>query len=139
MFAFDRPLPSFNREVYLKMTRILCIIGAVLLSGCGGDGSENAPLLKLSVNRGSDGSVGTYRVEHVGVIVSSGHGSDLSAVASQTITIDNIAENGVTVTVTLFDSDTGEFSKQFLVPFEKEITVEISQKATATARLERPE
>lgn len=120
------------------MHRIIPLVVSVLLCGCG-DPSANAPMLKLSVKRDNGSSVGQYRVFHTGVIAKLGDGGTDGAVRSQTVMIDKIAEDGVTVTVTVFDSDAGESSKQFLVPYDKEITVAISQQATATARLERKE
>jgi hypothetical protein len=120
------------------MNRLIPLVAAVLLPGCGGAGGENAPMLKLRVKRDNGSSVGQYLVDHTGMISESGEGSADGAVTSrETVMIDRIAEDGVTVTVTVFDSDTGESSKQFLVPYDKETTVAISKDATATARLER--
>jgi hypothetical protein len=122
------------------MHRLIPLIFPVLLSGCGGDGGENAPIFSLSVNRDNDGSVGRHRVEPTGVISESGEGpTDGKVTSSETVTVDKIAPNGVTLTVTVCDSDAGEASKQFLVPYDKEITVAISDDTTATARLERKE
>jgi len=120
------------------MHRIIPLIVSVLLCGCS-DPSANAPLLKLSVKRDNGSSVGQYRIFRTGMVAGGGDGGGDGAVATQTVMIDKIAENGVTVTVTIFDSDTGQSSKQFLVPYDKEITVDISQQATASARLERKE
>jgi hypothetical protein len=120
------------------MNRPIPLVAAVFLSGCGGAGGESAPTLKLSVKRDDGSSAGQYLVDHTGIISESGEGPADGAVTSrETVVVDKIAEDGVTVTVTVFDSGTGESSKQFLVPYDKEITVAISKDATATARLER--
>ncbi|GAA4443299.1 hypothetical protein [Novipirellula rosea] len=122
------------------MQRLIPLVVYVLLSGCGGDNGENAPILHLRVNGATGGSVGQHRIERTGVISESGDGPAGGAVtSSQTVTVDKIADDAITVTVTMFDSDTGESSKQFLVPYDREITVAISDDTTAIARLERRE
>jgi hypothetical protein len=120
----------------IEMHRIVPLVVFALLCGCD-DPSANAPLLKLRVNRDNGSSVGQYRVFHTGLIAGAADGVDGGAVASQSVTINEISEEGVTVTVTVFEADAGESSKQFFVPYDKEITVSISQDATGTARLER--
>jgi hypothetical protein len=119
------------------MNRIIVLVAAVLLSGCGDPGA-NAPMLKLTVKRANGESVGQYRVFRTGVITESGEGPTGGAVTtSETVTIDKIADDGVTLTINILDSDGGESTKQILVPYDKEISVAISKDATATARLER--
>ena len=120
------------------MQRVIPFLVFVLLCGCR-DQNANAPLLKLTVKRDNGSSVGQYRVLHTGLIAGSEDGGDDGAVARQSVTVDKIAEDGVTVTVTVLDSETGRSSKQFLVPYDEEITVAISPEATATARLKREE
>lgn len=121
-----------------EMHRLIPLIVFVVLSGCGGDGGENAPILSLRINRDNGNSVGRHRVDRTGVISESGEGpTDGKVISRETVTVDKIADDGVTVTVTVLNSDTGESSKQFLVPYDKEITVGISDDTTATARLER--
>ncbi len=130
------PLSEFG----IHMVRLILCAAIVLLSGCGGgDPVANDPMLKLNVKRGNSESVGRYRVSHTGVISESGERSPDGAGTSEKVTIDKIADEGVTVTITFTESDTGESSKQFLVPYNQEITVAISQDITATAHLERQE
>lgn len=124
------------------MNRLIPLVASVLLSGCGGgDPVANDPMLILNVKRGNNealGSLGRYRVSLTGVISDTRSGPAGGAVTtSETITIDNIADGGVTLTISLLDSDGGKSSKQILVPYDKEISAAISKDAIATARLER--
>jgi hypothetical protein len=120
------------------MNRLIPLVAAVLLSGCGdGDPVANDPILKLNVKRGNSESIGRYRVSRTGVIDETRESGPDGAGTSETVTIDKIADDGVTLTIKILDSDGGEFSKQILVPYEKEISVAVSKDATATARLER--
>jgi hypothetical protein len=66
-------------------------------------------------------------------------GPDGAIATSETISIDKIGDEGVSLTITVFDSDGGKSSKQFVVPYDKEVSVAVSTSATATARLERTE
>jgi NAD(P)H-hydrate repair Nnr-like enzyme with NAD(P)H-hydrate epimerase domain len=120
------------------MHRIIPLIVSVLLCGCG-DPSAKPPMLKLTVKRSNGTSVGRYRVSHTGLIAGSGDRGGDGAVAGQSVTIDKIADDGVTVTITISDSAAGESSKQILVPYDKEITVAISKETTVIAQLERKE
>jgi len=121
------------------MNRLIPLVAAVLLSGCGdGDPVANDPMLKLNVKRGNSESIGRYRVSRTGMISDTRGGPTGGAVTtSETITIDKIADDGVTLTISLLDSDGGKSSKQIFVPYDKEISVAVSKDATATARLER--
>jgi len=121
------------------MNRLILLVVAVLLSGCGGgDPVANDPMLILNVKRGNNESLGRYRVSHTGVISDTRGGPTGGAVTtSETITIDKITDDGVTLTISLLDSDGGKSSKQILVPYDKEISVAVSKDTTATARLER--
>jgi hypothetical protein len=120
------------------MNRRMLLVAAVLLSGCGdGDPVANDPLLNLNVKRGNNESVGRYRVSRTGVIDETTETGPDGAGTSETVTIDKIADDGVTLTIKILDSDGGESSKQILVPYDKEISVALSKEATATARLER--
>lgn len=95
-------------------------------------------MLKLNVKRGNNESVGRYRVSRTGVIDETGEiGDDGAVITRETITIDKIADDGVSLTIKFLDSDGGESSKQIFVPYDKEISVAVSKDATATARLER--
>ena len=118
------------------MNRLIPLVATVLLSGCDDPGA-NAPMLKLTVKRDNGESVGRYRVFRTGLIAGSGERSAEGAVTSQTVTIDKIADDGVTLTITIPDSDGEESSTQILVPYDKEISVAVSKDATVTARLER--
>ena len=124
------------------MNRLILLLAAVLLPGCGGgDPVANDPMLILNVRRGNNeslGSLGRFRVSRTGVISETRGGPAGGAVTtSETITIDKIADDGVTLTISLLDSDGGKPSKQIFVPYDKEISVAITKDATATARLER--
>jgi hypothetical protein len=121
------------------MIRHLLLVLAIVLSGCGdGDPVANDPMLILNVKRGNNESPGRYRVSHTGVITESGEGPTGGAVTtSETVTIDKIADDGVTLTISLLDSDGRKSSKQIHVPYDKEISVAVSKDVTATARLER--
>ena len=121
----------------IHMNRLIPLVAAVLLSGCG-DPDANAPMLKLNVKRGNGESVGRHRVSRTGVIAESGDRGPDGAGTKETITIDKIADDGVTLTITILDADGGKSSKKFLVPYDKEISVAVSKDATVTARLERP-
>ena len=80
----------------------------------------------------------SYLVSRTGVIDETGEiGDDGAGITTETVTIDKIANDGVTLTIKYLDSDGGESSKQILVPYDKEISVAVSKDATATARLER--
>ena len=119
------------------MNRLIPVVLVVLLSGCGdGDPVANDPMLKLRVKRGNNESVGRYRVSRTGVIDQTGDSGPDGAGTSETVTIDKIADDGVTLTIKTLDSDGAESSKQFLVPYDKEISVAVSKDTTATARLE---
>jgi hypothetical protein len=121
------------------MNRLIPLVAAVLLSGCG-DPDANAPMLKLNVKRDHGESIGRYRVFRTGMIAhdeSWEGGADGAVTTSETVTIDKIADDGVTLTITILDSDGGKSSKQLVVPYDKEVSVAVSKDATATARLER--
>jgi len=120
------------------MNRLILLVAAMLLSGCGdGDPVANDPMLKLNVKRGNNESVGRYRVSRTGVIDETREIGPDGAGTRETVTINKIADDGVTLTIKIVDSDGGESSKQILVPYDKEISVALSKDATATARLER--
>ncbi|WP_425614711.1 hypothetical protein NA78x_004586 [Anatilimnocola sp. NA78] len=120
------------------MNRLLLLAAAMLLSGCGGgDPVANDPMLILNVKRGNNESLGRYRVSRTGVIDESGEIGPDGARTSEVVTIDKIADDGVTLTISHLDPDGGKSSKQILVPYDKEISVPVSKDATATARLER--
>lgn len=120
------------------MNRLILLAAAVLLSGCGdGDPVADDPMLILNVKRGNSESIGRYRVSRTGVIDETRDSGPDGAGTGETVTIDKIADDGVTLTIKILDSDGGEFSKQILVPYDKEISVAVSKDATATARLER--
>ncbi len=119
------------------MNRLIPLVVAVILSGCGdGDPVANDPMLKLKVKRGNNESVGRYRVSRTGVIDETREIGPDGAGTGETVTIDKIADDGVTLTIKILDSDGAESSKQILVPYDKEISVAISKDTTATARLE---
>lgn len=120
------------------MNRLILLVAAVLLSGCGdGDPVANDPMLQLKVKRGNNESVGRYRVSRTGVIDETRDSGPDGAGTSETVTIDKIADDGVTLIIKILSSDGGESSKPILVPYDKEISVAISKDVTATARLER--
>ncbi len=115
------------------MHHFIPYVVCILLCGCGVP-KANAPMLHLTVTHDGVGeSIGTYRVSNTGLVAGSGDGAS----TCQAITVDKIADDGVTVTISISDSDTGNSSKQFLVPYDKEITVAISKEATVKARMER--
>ncbi len=120
------------------MRQITALIVIVLLCGCT-DPSSEGPMLKLTIKRDNGSSVGRYRVTHTGTISDSGDGGGEGQSTGEAITIDKIADEGVTVTVTIVDSEDGGSRKQFLVPYDKVITTEIAEKATVIAQLEREE
>jgi hypothetical protein len=120
------------------MNRLILVVAAVLLSGCGDrDPIANDPMLELNVKRGHAESIGRYRVSRTGVIDETGESGPDGAGTSETVTIDKIADDGVTLTIKIVDSDGEESRKQILVPYDQEISVAVSEDATATARLER--
>ena len=120
------------------MNRLTLLVATALLSGCGdGDPVANDPMLKLNVKRGNNESVGRYRVSRTGVIDETREIGPDGAGPSETVTIDKIADDGVTLTIKVLDSDGEESSEQVFVPYDKEISVAVSKDATATARLER--
>ncbi len=125
------------------MNRLIPLVpldAAVLLSGCGGgDPVANDPMLKLNVKRGNNESVGRYRVSRTGVIDETREIGPDGAGTRETVAIDKIADDGVTLTITILDSDGEESSEQILVPYNKEVSVAVSKDATVTARLERKE
>jgi hypothetical protein len=120
------------------MNRFILLVVAVVLCGCDyGDPIANDPLLTLNVKQGNGESMGRYRISHTGVIDESKDSGPDGAGTRQTVTIDKIADDGVTLTIKLVDSAGEESSKQFLVPYDKEVSVPVSKDATATAQLER--
>ena len=121
------------------MNRLIPLVAVVLLSGCGdGDPVANDPMLKLNVKRGNAESIGRFRVSRTGVITESLHRPTRGAVTtSETVTIDKIADDGVTLTITILESDGGKSSKQIIVPYDKDVSVAVSKDVTATAGLER--
>jgi len=120
------------------MNRLIPVVLAVLISGCGdGDPVANDPMLELRVKRGNTESVGRYRVSRTGVIDQKRDSGPNGAGTSETVTIDKIADDGVTLTIKILGSDGGESSKQILIPYDKEISVAISKDVTARAQLER--
>jgi hypothetical protein len=94
-------------------------------------------MLHLTMTHESGGgSEGKYRIYRTGLVAgSSDHNNDGKG-QSHGITIDAIADDGVTVTIGVSDSQGEQATKQFLVPYDREITVVISSNTTAIARLE---
>src|SRR5687768_6224261 len=122
----------------IHMNRLILLVAALLLSGCGGgDPVANDPMLKLKVKRGNVESVGRYRVSRTGVIDETRETGSDAADTSETVKIDKIADDAVTLTIKTLDTDGGDSSKQILVPYDKETSVAVSKGATATAQLER--
>lgn len=96
-------------------------------------------MLKLTVRRDSGTSVGQFRVSHTGLIAASGDRGDDRTITAQAVTIDKIADDAVTLTITISDSDAGELTKQIRVPYDEEIIVAVSEEVTVIAQLERNE
>ena len=122
----------------LGLHRIMALLVAAFFLGCS-DARPNAPLLKLTVQRDNGTSVGSYRVSHTGLIAGSGERSGDGAATGQSLTIDKIADDGVTLTITVSDPDSGDSSQQIQVPYDEEVTVAVSEEVTVIARLERQE
>ena len=120
------------------MNRLILLVAVVLLSGCGdGDPVANDPMLKLNIKRGNLESIGRYRVSRTGMIDETADRGPDGAGRKETVTIDKIADDGVTLTVTILDADGGKSSKQLVVPYDKDVSGSVSIDATMTARLER--
>ena len=95
-------------------------------------------MLHLTMKReNGTSSISRFRVFRTGRITESGDGAGVR----QSVTIDKIADDGVTLTVTLIsdipESPAEESKKQIFVPYGKEIIVPDLKDTTVTARLER--
>ena len=123
------------------MHRLLLFIVCLLLCGCP-EPEAKAPMLHLTLKGTKFNSVGSFRVFRTGPITgsedresSSGEGT------SQRVTIDKIANDGVTLTITLTayvpDSPADESKKQIFIPYDKETTAVLPKDTTLIAHLER--
>ena len=125
----------------IPMHRLIPFIVCLLLYGCR-EPEANAPMLYLTLKGAIFNSVGNFRVFRTGPITadedrnsSSGEGT------SQSVTIDKIADDGVTLTVTLTiyvpNSPADESKKQIFIPYDRETTVALPKDTTLIAHLER--
>ncbi|PAY15573.1 hypothetical protein CKO51_31085 [Rhodopirellula sp. SM50] len=111
----------------------------MVLCGCG---EPAAPTLHLTIKRDNGtSSVSRFRVFSTGRITESGdRGSDGGSVA-ESVTIDKIADDGITLTITLVanipNAPADESKQQIFVPYGTEVTVVDLKDAALTARLER--
>lgn len=99
-------------------------------------------MLHLTIKReNATSSISRFRVLRTGRIADSGDEGGDGAGVRQSVTIDKIADDGVTLTVTLLsdipDAPAEGSTKQIFVPYGKEITVPDLRDASVTARLER--
>lgn len=119
---------------FLPLPFIVCL----LLSGCS---EPEAPLLHLTMKR-DDGtsSVLSVRVFRTGPITDSGDRGSDGAGVRQSVTIDKIADDGITLTVTLVgipSAPAQESKEQIFVPYGPEGTVTDLKDGTLSARLVR--
>ncbi|CAN5159419.1 hypothetical protein BH23VER1_BH23VER1_03310 [soil metagenome] len=116
--------------------RIVSLIACLLLCACG-DQSAHAPMLKLAVKGANANSVGSHRVFRTGIISESGDSDSSGRGTTQRITVDKIADDGVTLTIQVTDSSADSWERQIFVPYDEEITVDLPNDTTAIASLER--
>ena len=117
------------------MIRALSLLACVLLCGCG---EPAAPTLHLTIKRDNgSSSVSRFQVFRTGRITESSDGEGVT----QRVTIDKIADDGVTLTITLVadlpNAPAEQPKKQIFVPYGTEETVVDLKDATLTTRLER--
>ena len=120
------------------MIRALSLLACVLLCGCG---EPAAPTLHLTIKRDNGtSSVSRFQVFRTGRITESGdRGRDGEGV-TQSVTIDKIADDGVTLTITLVgnlrNAPAEQSEKQIFVPYGAADTVADLKGTTLVARLE---
>ena len=130
-----------NKLGVIPMHRLIPFIVCLLLCACR-EPDANAPMLHLALKGTKFNSVGKYRVFRTGPIAG---GEDRSSSTgegvSESVTIDKIADDGVTLTVTLTvyvpNSPADESKRQIFIPYGREITVALPKDTTLTAHLER--
>ena len=121
------------------MRRLIISIACIIMCGCGEP--ESSTLHLTSKRDNGTSSVSRFRVFYTGRIAASSDRSSDGAGISRSVTIDKIADDGVTLTVTLTiyipDSPAEESKKQVFVPYGKDVTVAHVKDTTLIARVEQ--
>ncbi len=126
------------------MHRLIPFLVCLLLCGCG-EPDANAPMLHLTLKGTNFNSVGNFRVFRIGPITTDTADHDSSSGAGtrtrQSVTIDKIAADGVTLTITQIiyipNSPADESKTQIFIPYDRETTVALPKDTTLIAHLER--
>jgi len=120
------------------MHRLLPFLVCVLLLGCD-DPSAKAPMLSLEVQRenGTSATIGRHRVFQTGRISESADRNSKGEGVSQTVTVDEIADDGVTLTFQITEMSGEAWEKQILVPYGQQTSVDLPDNQTLVASLER--
>jgi hypothetical protein len=119
-----------------QMHRIIPLLICAIFSGCN-TSIANAPLLRLSIKGERGWSTGIFRVQHTGVITESGVGNSGGEGISERVTVDKIADDGITVTIEISDSSAEDQRKQIFIPYGEETTFDFPSGTTVTASVEQ--
>lgn len=128
----DKPIPRLEPTMTRPFFPLLFLM---LLVGCG-DPSATAPMLKLTVKSETGSSRFRGRIFHTGLIAASEDGGSTGERSGQRLLIDNITDDGVTLTIESSSSSAEDWKRQVFVPYGEETTVELPNQATIVASLE---
>lgn len=120
-----------------NMHRFIVLLVFLLLGGCG-DPSATAPMLTLNVENqnGTIHAIGSYRVFNTGVLSESGDVDGNGQGESQRVTINKIADDGVTLTFEMSGRSGEEFKREIFLRHNEEIKVDLANQSTLVAKLE---
>ncbi len=119
------------------MHRVISLLVFLLLCGCG-DPSATAPMLTLKVEsqNGKFHSIGSYRVFSTGVLSESGDVDGNGQGESRRVTINEIADDGVTLTFEMSGRSGEGFTREIFLRHNQETKVDLPNQSTLVAKLE---
>jgi hypothetical protein len=121
----------------ILMPGLVPFIACLLLCGCR-KRDAHPPMLHLAFHGTNSNSVGTFRIAHIGPVTKSGSGKSAAGAAmGHSVTVEKIADDGLTLTVVVSDSSAQNSKTQVLVPYDRKIVVPLTKDTTLTAHLER--
>ena len=98
-------------------------------------------MLHLTLKGSNFNLVGKFRVFRIGPITDNADRKSNGAGTGESVTIDKIADDGVTLTITLTiyipNSPADESKTQIFIPYDRETTVALPNDTTLIAHLER--
>lgn len=119
------------------MYRLLALCALLTMHGCG-DPSASAPRLTVEIERpdGKSHSIGSYRVFSTGVLSESGDHDEEGKGQSQRLAVDDISEEGITLTFEVTESSGERTIEQLFVQYGRKSEVKLASDSTLIVQLE---